>query len=274
MRVFITGLTGTLGTAIAKYHHSKGDIILGCSRSEERATKWLRDNKYLGTLFLGDCIGLALPTTQIGYILQSVDRVYHTAAMKHVELCESNPHEAFLQNVHATCLISEACARHGVEMVFASSDKACAPQSVYGATKLIGERCVVNNGGCAIRLGNIIASSGSVFKKWAESDTIEVTDSNMTRFFISVREAALIMCTKGKCDQVYIPRLKAARLGDIIDRLPNCYKKSIRVIGRRPGETQNQLLDILPNTIENKWADSNTAERWNIDELLVEAGII
>lgn len=277
-RIFITGLTGTLGTAIAKLHHAKGDIVLGCSRSEDRAIKWLRENKNTATLILGDAAYLADTQSQLGSIIHSVDRVYHLAAMKHVDLCELHPYEAFTQNVHLTSLISQVCEKYEKELIFSSSDKACLPISTYGATKLLGEKIVLNSGGSVVRLGNIIGSSGSVFKKWAESNTIELTDPDMTRFFIEVDNAAIIMSECYTPGNINVPKLHSARMGDIVDKLtiPSLHRKhnkKVNIIGRRPGETQHQLLDVLPDSPENNWCKSELAPRWNINELLACAGV-
>ena len=290
MRVFITGITGTLGTALADLHASRGDDVYGCARSEERAKKWMEDG-WSSILFMGDCTMLADPTTDAGRMLPTFDRVYHCAAMKHVDLCESNPHEAFIQNVEKTRLLSSACSQmESCEFVFVSSDKACLPQGVYGATKLMGEAITLHNGGSAVRLGNLIASSGSVFKAWerqlATGEHINLTARGMTRYFIPVDEAARFIADETERRRVVLPGgMKAVRMGDLATAIAGDFR--VKVVGLRRGETPHQWLVAPGERI--RWAGgskvvlgegerdheglcSETAKRWDVDHLLEKAG--
>lgn len=151
-------MTGTLGTALMRHH--EGDAVFGCSRSEERARAWLADHGRAATLFLADAASLADPSSDVGRLLPTLDRVYHCAAMKHVDLCEANPVECHRQNVERTAVVSAACKLAGVPLVFVSSDKACLPEATYGASKLLAERVALREGAAVVRFGNLIGSSG------------------------------------------------------------------------------------------------------------------
>lgn len=293
MRVFITGLTGTLGTAIARLHHSRGHQVWGCARNETQAVSWLKDNYRLGTLFIGSADNLCDPRTDMGRLLPTMDKVYHCAAMKHVDLCEQSPVEAMMQNAALTCEVSTACLEHGVPLVFASSDKACLPQSVYGASKLVAERMVVSTSGVAVRLVNLIGSSGSVFSKWHEATMeglpITLTDPEMTRYFMTVEEAADFMTAPHEEGYVSLPlTARSVRMGDVAHTLTR-HSGGIEITQPRKGETLHQwliapgdcirytsnsiVLDNSGTILREGMCSSDSGLRWDINELLQAAGI-
>lgn len=288
MKVFITGITGTLGTAIAQYHHSQGDEVVGCGRSESKLADWMSKYSAIGTAWLGDCLKLWEPYYTLRKLLTSCQRVYHCAALKHVDLCERQPVEAYKQNLDSVDIVSDICWRHEIPLVFISSDKACLPQGVYGATKLIGEQIVVSRGGAVVRFGNLIGSSGSVFQKWAEAvkrgEPIQLTDPEMTRYFISVDSAAKFAATCSKAGQVRMPEMQSIRMGDLAAALEG----EVKVIGRRLGETKHQWL-VAPGELasvdfsnevitlgigsESKGISSSSGSWWEPKELLHLAGV-
>jgi FlaA1/EpsC-like NDP-sugar epimerase len=297
MNVFITGITGTLGTALAKLHHSGGDRVWGCARNEANVFKWTLANPGLAAVFLADARSLADAPSDCGRCLLSMkaegDVVYHCAAMKHVDLCEKHPYEAVRQNVELTASVAGACESHGVACVLVSSDKACLPHGAYGASKLLAERCALARNAIVVRLGNLIGSSGSVFSLWrdrlAAGLSIQVTDPDMTRYFIPVDEAARFIVDVVR-DGVNVPRnMKSARMGDVAEAICGnggwCGK--IEVVGARPGETRHQWL-VAPGEPEKVFEDvillgrggnpsagrsSETAQRWGVQELLKIAGV-
>lgn len=291
MNIFITGITGTLGTALAKYHAAQDDAVYGCARSEARAHAWLNRNKGLAKVYLADAGQLADKYSDIGQCLGSMDRVYHCAAMKHVDLCEEHPYEALLQNVALTQTIAITCKQYGTSLVVISSDKACLPQGVYGATKLLAEKIAIREGAAVVRLGNLIGSSGSVFQLWLEAgfrgDPLKVTDRKMTRYFIPTTEAAKFIATNPVYSAVVIPDpILAIEMGEIAEamRAHFKWKAGIIEIGKRLGETQHQWL-IAPG--ESYYTDnyirhvltpggspspyglcSSTAKKWDLMALL------
>lgn len=291
MKVFITGITGTLGTAIAQYHHSKGDEVVGCGRSESKLAEWMRQYSTVGQAYLGDCLSLGDKYSDLYRLARNCHKVYHCAALKHVDLCERQPVEAYRQNIGNVEIVSEMCQRLGVPFVFISSDKACLPQGVYGATKLIGEQIVLRRGGAVVRFGNLIGSSGSVFQKWAEAvkrgEPIQLTDPEMTRYFIAVEEAAKFTVEGSVNGFVRIPIMKAVQMGELAEYLT----PHVKAIGRRPGETQHQWL-IAPGEValtdyhaqvislgdaegayETEGLSSRDAQRWDYGDLLEIGGI-
>lgn len=287
MRVFITGITGTLGTALALRHAEKADTVFGCARNEEKVVRWLGGyGKRMAVVFVADAFRLADPEGDMGRLLPSLDRVYHCAALKHVDVCQRQPEDACLQNVYLTDALAAACQER---LVFVSSDKACLPEGVYGATKLLGESLVTSRGGVVVRLGNLIGSSGSVFRRWMRNvekgKPVCVTDEDMTRYFMRVPDAVDILTehTQGHGGDVVCPNhLKSVRMGDISLKIAGD-KVPVSVTGARPGETRHQWL-VAPGTIcrtsekvivlGHGYVDlkegmcSSTAERWDLDELV------
>lgn len=236
-------MTGTLGTALAQLHHKRSDQVFGCARNEARCVEWINKYPQVGTLYVADARNLA-ESTDIGRLLPSMDVVYHCAAMKHVDLCEQDPSHAVYHNVNLTEKIASICQFYKIRFVFASSDKACLPQGVYGATKLIAEAITLKFGGAVCRFGNLIGSSGSVFRVWKqqadEGQPIRITDPSMTRYFIPTGEAARFMMDQHQAGFITIPHpLKAIALGAIVRALA---APKYTIIGRRPGETQHQWL--------------------------------
>ncbi len=261
-RIFITGITGTLGTALARHHVVQGDRVYGCARNEGVLVKWKEDNlKCEATPEDAHLI----PFARYG----SLDVLYHCAALKHVEVCETNVEEAIRQNVDLVRVVARACYEGKVRRgIFISSDKAVNPTGVYGCTKRLGENIALKYGHTVVRLGNVIGSSGSVFQKWARTKgDIHLTDPDCTRYFITVKDAVEFITEDARwaMDPPFYPRdMKSARMLDVALGITRSINK-VLITGLRPGETVHQ--HIAPHL------SSKDAPKWNVDELLKEAGV-
>ncbi|MBK8084942.1 MAG: polysaccharide biosynthesis protein [Devosia sp.] len=142
---------------------------------------------------------------------QRVDVIFHAAAHKHVPLVEANALEGVRNNVFGTLTLVEAARAAGVgHFVLISTDKAVRPSSVMGATKRWAELIVRHNGGlgdtdrqrfCAVRFGNVLGSNGSVVPLFREQiaagGPVTLTDERMTRYFMSIHEAAELIVQAG-----------------------------------------------------------------------------
>jgi UDP-N-acetylglucosamine 4,6-dehydratase len=187
---------------------------------------------------------------------RGVDIVIHGAALKRVEVCEADPAEAVATNVDGSLNVAKACIANSVPLgLMLSTDKAAAPNTLYGATKLCAERLFnganVYAAGTPTRLacsryGNVAKSTGSVIPIWQaqrSSGVISVTDPRMTRFLMTLDEAVdlvVLALSKMRGAEVFIPKLRASSVESLARAIvPEC---EIRTIGIRPGEKLHETL--------------------------------
>ena len=148
------------------------------------------------------------------YIIKQLkcDAVFHTAAYKHVPLMEENPVAVIENNVFGTKNLLDACIEFGVKrFVLISTDKAVEPVSVYGVSKLLSEKLVLqaaetvkekkDSAYMFVRFGNVLGSRGSIFPLFVEQikngGPVTVTDKNMIRFFMTIPEACSLVLQTG-----------------------------------------------------------------------------
>jgi FlaA1/EpsC-like NDP-sugar epimerase len=182
--------------------------------------------------------------------------VFHAAALKHVPIVESHPGEGVLTNVGGSRVVADLCAAHAVDaMVLISTDKAVNPTSVMGATKRIAEsycqaldRQNADSGGpprcrfITVRFGNVLGSTGSVVplfeKQLALGGPLTVTDPNITRYFMTTREAVELVLqasAMGVEDREAAGGIFVLDMGDPV-RIVDLAEQMIRLAGKRPYE--------------------------------------
>lgn len=251
MRIFLTGATGTFGQAfIAKYIDSHE--IVAYSRDELKQAG-LPNHPNLKKR-LGDVRDFDRTLEAMRYS----DMVVHTAAMKRIEACESNPGECIKTNVEGSTNVVRAARQHGIKRLVAlSTDKAVKPMNTYGYSKAMMENVVLTAGYGVVRYGNVIGSRGSVIPLWlkqrAEGKPLTVTDLTATRFLIKIEEA--VELAFNACAGISIPTMKSASLGDIA-----------AVIGGPTVEIGLSSFEKKHEDITEKMS-SNSAERFSIKEL-------
>lgn len=195
--------------------------------------------------------------------MQGVDIVLHAAALKHVGLCEDSPNQAVRTNIDGTQNVIDAALANNVErVIFTSSDKAVNPTNVMGTSKLMGERLMTaaaesNRNCCTIfastRFGNVLGSRGSVvplFRKQIEAGgPITLTDRRMTRFIMTLQEAAALVLESVwlvRGGEVMVTKMPVARIEDIahVMREALAGEKRIEIIeiGSKPGEKMYEEL--------------------------------
>lgn len=211
-----------------------------------------------------------------------VQVVFHAAAHKHVPLVEANVFEGVRNNVFGTKVIAETSLKSGVEdFVLISTDKAVRPTNVMGATKRWAElivhdcanRCKQNRKGqkfSAVRFGNVLGSNGSVvplFKEQiASGGPVTVTDEHMTRYFMSIHEAAELIVQAGALSQgggIFILDMgEPVKIRDLAENMIRLAGLAVRddanprgdiaisVIGRRPGEKTHEELFYDPASVQ------------------------
>jgi len=271
-RILITGGTGSLGRALTeKLLESDVKNIRILSREEwkqEQMREELNDKR------LRFLIGDVRDKERLEMALEDIDIVFHAAALKHVHIAEYNPFEAVKTNVYGTQNLIDACLEKDVKTAIAiGTDKAVSALNTYGATKLLMERLFVSadyyKGNhkikfICVRYGNVLGSRGSLVPKIIsqinEGKKITITDPNMTRFNITMKESLELILRAfkhGTGGEVFIPKLKAYKVGDMKDAIIEQLqaKNEIENIPIRPGEKNHEILinkDELRNAYETE----------------------
>ena len=271
-KILITGGTGSLGTALTKrLLKTNVDTIRIFSRDEWKQVQMESEIKDKRLRFL---IGDVRDKDRLSRSLENIDIVIHAAALKQMPVAEYNPFEAVKTNVIGTENLIEACLDNNVESVLAiGTDKSVSPLNTYGATKLLMERLFVSanfyKGNhkirfVCVRYGNVMGSRGSVIPIFVNQiksgKNITITDPNMTRFNITMDEALNLIfraLENGKGGEVFVPKLKAYKVGDIKNAIMEILESDNKVedIQVRPGEKIHESLisfDELSNTFENE----------------------
>ena len=215
--------------------------------------------------FLGDVRDL----DRLKMALRGIDTVVHAAALKQVPAAEYNPTECIHTNVLGAENLVMACITEGVERLVAlSTDKACNPINLYGASKLASDKIFTaanqlsGDGGtvfCCVRYGNVVGSRGSVVPLYqrlvAEGATeLPVTDARMTRFWITLEqgvEFVLSCMDMMRGGEIFIPKIPSMKITDLAEAL--LPEAKVKIIGIRPGEKLHEVMiteDDARNTVE------------------------
>lgn len=277
MKFLIIGGTGTLGQTLIKKLRASGHEIACFSRDElkqQELKKIYPDVRYI----LGDIRDKQSVITA----MYGIDTVFHVAALKHVDVLEANPIEAIKTNILGTINVAEAAMECMVgNVIFSSTDKAVLPINVYGMTKSISERYLLNlNGGqqdtkfAVYRWANVMGSRGSVVHSFAasikETGGVKITDPRMTRFWINIDDAADFMLKtykKASLKEVMIPDMKASTvmaLADAVCKAVGQNEYKIEIVGIRPGEKIHECL----YSSHDLCLRSDTAEKYTHHELI------
>lgn len=185
-----------------------------------------------------------------------VDVVVHAAALKQVDTAEYNPFECIATNVLGAENVINAAIDSGVERVVAlSTDKASSPVNLYGASKLCSDKLFVAGNHYAgaqdtrfavVRYGNVVGSRGSVvplFRRLAATGTLPITDTRMTRFWITLPQAVQFVIDSFdhmRGGEVFIPRIPSTTITDLATAIAP--EAKIEVIGIRPGEKLHEEM--------------------------------
>jgi UDP-N-acetylglucosamine 4,6-dehydratase len=265
--VLITGGTGSFGKQFVRVmlerYHPKKLIIF--SRDElkqhEMRTGGVDDPSL--RYFIGD----VRDPDRLRRALHGVDVVVHAAALKQVPACEYNPIEAVMTNVMGARNVIEAALDAGVTRVMAlSTDKAVNPVNLYGATKLVAEKLIVQANAytgvgpthfSCVRYGNVVGSRGSViplFLEQRKTGRVSITDPRMTRFWITLEQGVhfVIRCIEQmRGGEVFVPKLPSMKITDLLAVVAPGVE--VEVIGIRPGEKLHESLvseDEARNALE------------------------
>ncbi len=268
----ITGGTGSFGKAfVKKIINSKNKVsrLVIFSRDElkqyEMSQLFPREKYPFIRYFLGD----VRDENRILAATENIETIIHAAALKQVPTTEYNPFEAIKTNILGANNVIQASIKNNVKNVIAlSTDKACSPINLYGATKLCSDKLFISanniNGNrkikfCVVRYGNVLGSRGSVipfFLKNKSKGILPITDKEMTRFNITLDYAVdtVIWSLKNLSGgELLVPKLPSYRILDLANAISFSSKK--KIIGIRPGEKIHEEMISLSdsqNTIELK----------------------
>ena len=257
--VLITGGTGSFGkqfikTILDRYPKVKKIIIY--SRDElkqsELKLKYPFDRYPQLRFFIGD----VRDGDRIKRAFEGVDVVIHAAAIKQVDTAEYNPTECIRTNIDGAENVIHAALDCGVKHVVAlSTDKACAPINLYGATKLVSDKLFTaanNISGSkdikfsVVRYGNVMGSRGSVipfFMAKKKDGVLPITHNEMTRFNISLQDGVDIVMyalNNHLGGEIFIPKIPSYRILDIAEAIaPEC---ETNIVGIRPGEKLHEEM--------------------------------
>ena len=239
--ILVTGGTGSIGSALVKQLISCKPKSIKVLTNDENSIfdsgKIIGENKLIKYI-LGDI----RDKDRCQLSLRNVDIVFHAAAMKHIDICEENPFDAIKTNVIGTSNLLEASILEGIsKFVFISTDKATNPTTTLGASKLLAERLTLDAGTYSgnqkmifsiARFGNVIGSRGSVFQIFRQqlkkNLPLTVTDSRMTRFIMSISDAASMILKIGhiaKDSETFILKMTAVKIEDLAKTMIQVYKE-------------------------------------------------
>ncbi len=257
--LLITGGTGSFGKAFVKKIFEKWPSVKRVvifSRDEQKQFQMAfeyPEMKYPAIRFF---IGDVRDHDRLKRAMQGIDYVIHAAAMKHVHIAEYNPDECIKTNIGGAENVIKASLETDVEKVVAlSTDKACAPINLYGATKLTSDKLFIAANNIkgnkniifsVVRYGNVMGSNGSVipfFMNKRKEGVIPITDPKMTRFNISLEDGVdmvLHALEHAWGGEIFVPKIPSYRITEVAEAIaPDCKQN---VIGIRPGEKVHEEM--------------------------------
>jgi UDP-N-acetylglucosamine 4,6-dehydratase/5-epimerase len=266
--ILVTGGTGSFGkkliaTIFEKYKPKQVIVFSRDELKQFEMRETFPTEKFPIKYFIGD----VRDRERLYRVTYGMDFIVHAAAMKQVPTAEYNPFEAVKTNINGAQNVIEAALENGVKRVVAlSTDKACSPINLYGATKLTSDKlfAAANHwqgshqvAFSVVRYGNVLGSRGSVIpffiKKKAEG-VLPITHESMTRFWITLEQGVefVLNCLQQMHGgELFVPKIPSMNIMDLAKAIAPEAKTEI--IGIRPGEKIHEVMissDDALNTLE------------------------
>lgn len=256
-RIFISGATGSWGQTLTRMllaNYNPREIIC-FSRGELQQVLMQRKFHDPRLKFI---VGDVRDYEAVRFAMRDVDIVFHLAALKHVPICEDHPQEAIKTNITGTTnIVNAAIENHVDKVIDVSTDKAVEPLNLYGMTKSVGEKLIIQGNDLSkhtkfvcIRGGNVMGSNGSVIPYFVEQiksgGPVTITDLNMTRFFLTLEEAITLLFKAAEDSiggETFVMNMPACYIRDVATVLMDHYGQvDVKEIGSKPGEKLDEML--------------------------------
>ncbi len=257
--VLVIGSSGSWGTElISQLLKTNVKEIRGMARGEFMQVSLKRKfNDPRLKIIIGDVRDYG----KVDFACKNVDIVFLLSAIKHVSIAEEFPYECIKTNINGTRNVVRASINNNVKIVVdVSSDKACLPINLYGMTKAVGEKLILNGAKLesktkfmVIRGGNVLGTNGSVVPLWIDQlerfHKITITDKKMTRYFLTLPQAIKLLFVAMKSGingGLFVMKMPSCKMIDmakvIIDHYVTENVTEIEEIGIRPGEKIDEVL--------------------------------
>ena len=292
--ILITGGTGSFGKMFTKLTLEKFNPKKIIIFSRDEMKQWDMAEKY--ELYdkeskIEYVIGDVRDKERLHRIVEGVDYLVHAAATKIVPTAEYNPFECIKTNINGAMNVIEVATEQKVKKIVAlSTDKACNPINLYGATKLASDKLFIagnlhtlNSDTCfsVVRYGNVMGSRGSVipfFQEKAKTGTLPITDARMTRFMITIEQGVKLVWHALEDmlgGEIYVYKIPSMKVTDIARAVNQnaCHE----IIGIRPGEKIHEVMisqeDSL-NSYEYDWYYKilPSLNNWHLDPERIKEG--
>jgi len=270
--ILVTGGAGSIGSHLVKEILNYSVKSVRVLDIDEHAL--FRLNRDVNNSRFRPLLGNILDKDRVEMAGNDVDIIFHLAAIKNIEISEFNPIETIDANVIGTVnMIKMAMKNKPKKFLNISTDKSVASSTLYGATKLLGEKLtswagihLIPTKFATVRFGNVEESRGNVFEIWNDevkkNKPLSITHPSMERYFFHVNEAVdfILNCLPLiNSGEIFVPKMKMYK----ISKLANMITKNHKIIGLRKGE---KLKEILLTDEELKCATSNK-KMWIIKQI-------
>ena len=258
-KILITGGTGSWGQELTKQLLEKFNVDKITIFSRNENAQVLMRRKFTSSK-LKFIIGDVRDLNSLLKASKNADIIFHLAALKHVPLSEEFPDQFIQTNIIGTQNVRDAAIENNVKkVILISTDKACSPTNLYGYTKSIAEKiiiqanCLTNSTSfVCIRGGNALGSNGSVVPLFIDqikkNNKLTITDDKMTRFFLTLQEAVNLIFSaaeNSKGGEIFVMRMPAFKIKDIAELVIETYgnkDSSVEIIGMKAGEKIHEVL--------------------------------